>query len=80
MRASFLSKKQENSGLGKKIILDHPDLTIEVSHDVKGHNLYSGKSLRYKPYEAVANSALDCLFCFDIQLAEQKKIAGLLNI
>ncbi len=62
-----------------RIILDHCDLMIKVDYDKDGNAKFVGKSTRYEPYEAIASSAIDCFFCFNIQLAEQKKIAVFLN-
>lgn len=60
-------------------LLEHPDLEIEVVKDAKGKDIFLGKSRRYEPFEAAADTALDCLFKFNIQLAEQKVIAALMR-
>jgi hypothetical protein len=60
-------------------ILNHPDLEIELTRSKKGEDMYVGRSSRYEPYEAFADTAIDCFFKFNIQLAEQKIIAALLK-
>jgi hypothetical protein len=60
-------------------ILNHPDLEIELTKSKNGEDMYIGRSSRYEPYEASANTAIDCFFKFNIQLAEQKIIAALLK-
>ncbi len=60
-------------------ILDHPDLQIELITNAKGKDVFTGKSRKYEPFEAAADSAIECFFAFDIQLAEQKIIAALMR-
>jgi len=72
-----VKRKQERHS--EKTILSHDDLTIKVSYDQKGQMMFEGRSEKYKPHHATAATLLDCFFCFDIQLADQKKIASLLN-
>lgn len=60
-------------------VLIHPDLEICVSTDKKGHDVYTGTSKKYEPFEATAASAIECFFKFNIQLADQKLIAGFLK-
>jgi hypothetical protein len=60
-------------------VLSHPDLEIEIVTDKKGNDIYAGTSKRYEPFEATAETAMDCFFSFNIQLSEQKVIAALLK-
>jgi hypothetical protein len=60
-------------------ILSHPDLEIEISSDKRGNDIYSGKSRRYEPFEATAETAIECFFKFNIQLSEQKVLAALIR-
>jgi hypothetical protein len=60
-------------------ILEHPDLQIELITNAKGKDVFMGRSRRYEPFEAAADTAIDCFFKFDIQLAEQKLIAALIR-
>lgn len=60
-------------------ILTHPDLEIVLTRDKNGREVYIGRSHRYEPYEASAPTIMDCFFKFNIQLAEQKRLAALLK-
>ncbi len=62
-----------------KTILQHRDLKIELHYDKTGKEIYTGTSERYEPYQATAATAIDCFFCFNIQLSEQKQLAGLIK-
>jgi hypothetical protein len=63
----------------RRKILSHPDLEIDISSDKKGNDVYLGRSNRYEPYEASAETAIDCFFKFNIQLSEQKILAALIR-
>jgi len=61
------------------IVLQHPDLEIGRMKGKNGADLFVGTSKKYEPFEASAETALDCFFKFDIQLSEQKLIVSLLK-
>jgi hypothetical protein len=63
----------------KRRALIHPDLEIEITRNKKGEEVFVGKSKKYEPYEASADTAIDCFFQFNIQLSEQKIIAALIK-
>ena len=63
----------------KRLVLQHTDLTIELSYDRQGNELYTGTSPKYEPYTAIAKTIMDCFFQFNIQVAEQKEIAALIR-
>jgi len=62
-----------------KTVLQHRDLKIEMHYDKAGKEVFTGTSTRYEPYQATAATAIDCFFCFNIQLSEQKQIAALIK-
>ncbi len=57
-------------------VLQHPDLEIGRMKGENGNDLFVGRSKKYEPYEASAETALDCFFKFNIQLSEQKLIVS----
>lgn len=61
------------------MVLSHPDLEIEIVNDKKGRNVYLGRSNKYEPFKASAETAIDCFFQFNIQLSEQKVLAALMR-